>query len=195
MMINVGILLLRLIASSWRYSHIGSQPDKHVPSIIVFWHEHMLAGWHAHRYFKPRALVSKSKDGAILSKILHGWGIHTIRGSSSNSGKEALELVIDSLEAGMHIVMTPDGPRGPRQVFKPGASIASIRADVPIYLARIHELSCFTFNKSWDAFKLPLPFSRIEISYDVLRFTGNPNDKEEVSTFISACENTLKEKL
>lgn len=195
MMISVGILLLRLIASSWRYFYIGTKPEELAPSIIVFWHEHMLAGWHAHRYFRPRALVSKSKDGMILSKLLRNWGIDSIRGSSSTSGKEALEQVIESLKVGKHIVMTPDGPRGPRRVFKPGAAIASIRAEVPIYVARIQEHSCFAFSKSWDAFKFPLPFSKIYISYEVLRFTGNPLNKEEVSEFISYCENRLQDEL
>jgi len=195
MKIAVGIVLLRLLASTWRYGFKGPYPKKNEPCIIVFWHEHMLAGWHAHREIEPTGLVSMSKDGEILSPILQAWGIDTIRGSSSQSGKEALQQVVESLEQGKHIVMTPDGPRGPRQIFKAGAAIASIRAGVPIFMARIHEHSCFTFSTSWDAFKLPVPFAKIDISYEVLKFANNPNDKEDVSAFITVCETILKRKV
>ena len=172
-MIAIGIFFLRLLARTWRYELSGDIP---IPgsSIIAFWHENMLPGWHLHRGNQAIALVSKSNDGMILSRLLHQWGIGTIRGSSSKGGKEALTEGIEKIIEGHVLLLTPDGPRGPRRVFKPGAVIAAQRSKSPLFLARINVHSSFVFKKSWDKFVLPLPYSMISVSY--VRITLDTND-------------------
>ena len=110
MLIQAGLLLLRLIASTWKYTQSGTIPGAE-PSVIAFWHEYMLPGWHHHGNLHTIALVSQSKDGTILSRLLTQWGIKTIRGSSSNSGKEALAEAIEQVKNGSTLLLTPDGPR------------------------------------------------------------------------------------
>ena len=193
MLQSVGIIVLRILAFTWRYSIHGEQPLPLRTCIIVFWHEHMLAGWHAHRLMKSTALVSLSKDGEILSRILKGWGISTIRGSSSQAGKEALENMIEHLENGTSIMLTPDGPRGPRHIFKPGAAIASIRTNTPLFLTYIKEEHAVIFKKSWDQFKLPLPFSKVHLHYKKVTYIGDSNSKDLIADFIAECESIMKE--
>lgn len=190
MLISIGIILMRLIASTWRYSTSGEIP-RNMPSIIAFWHDSMLPGWHFHAEQKAIALVSQSKDGGILTRLLERWGIKTIRGSSSKSGKEALAEAVELVKQGHTLLLTPDGPRGPRHKFKPGAVIAAQRAGVPLYLARVSESSAYVFQKSWDMFRLPLPFASIHIDYCMLTISQNLTEKEYIDSVISECESLL----
>src|SRR3970040_2433381 len=54
--------------------------------IIAFWHGTMLLPWYIHRNGKVAALISKSKDGDLLAKLLRKWNYRVIRGSSSSGG-------------------------------------------------------------------------------------------------------------
>jgi lysophospholipid acyltransferase (LPLAT)-like uncharacterized protein len=65
-----------------------------------------------------------------------------------------------SLEAGRHVGFTIDGPRGPRYVAKPGPVILARRTGRPISVFHIGVERAHTFEKSWDLFQLPYPFSR-----------------------------------
>ncbi|MCE2755794.1 MAG: lysophospholipid acyltransferase family protein [Ignavibacteriae bacterium] len=190
MLIQAGLLLLRLIASTWRYTQNGKIPGTE-PSVIAFWHEYMLPGWHHHGNLHTIALVSQSKDGTILSRLLKHWGITTVRGSSSKSGKEALAEAIEQVKNGSTLLLTPDGPRGPRRIFKAGAVIAAQRAEVPLYLAKINESRVFVFQKSWDQFRLPLPFAKINIEYISISTPQNHTEKEYIDSVISECQALL----
>ncbi|MEN9828838.1 MAG: hypothetical protein RJA11_1454, partial [Bacteroidota bacterium] len=53
MLIQAGLLLLRLIASTWRYTQSGNIPGTE-PLVIAFWHEYMLPGWHHRRCARRR---------------------------------------------------------------------------------------------------------------------------------------------
>jgi lysophospholipid acyltransferase (LPLAT)-like uncharacterized protein len=188
--IPFGIFLIRMIASTWRYSTSGSIPQD-MPSIIAFWHESMLPGWHHHADKKSIALVSQSKDGSILTTLLEQWGITTVRGSSSSSGKQALAEAIEEVKNGSTLLLTPDGPRGPRRSMKAGAVIAAQRAGVPLYLARISESSTFIFHKSWDKFRVPLPFAKIHIDYCSIMISQDHTEKDYIDSVISECESLL----
>src|SRR4051812_5719618 len=89
-----------LLARTLRIHWHGKMPER---AIVMFWHGKMLAGWYAvrgqdGRATRPIALVSKSKDGAILSNVLSHWGYQLSRGSSKKRGMEALEEAIDRLK-------------------------------------------------------------------------------------------------
>ncbi len=60
------------------------------------------------------AMVSASRDGALLTHILGLFGAHPIRGSSSRRGPQALKEMVSHANRGYDLAITPDGPRGPR---------------------------------------------------------------------------------
>lgn len=135
--------------------------------VLMFWHGKMLAGWWLGRKKNFYGVVSQSKDGEILSKLLQSWGYRLIRGSSSRDSKEVMNQMVDVLKAGYNLAITPDGPRGPSQKMKIGGLIAAVRADKSIVLCGIRYNEKFVFN-SWDKFELPKPFSRVDV------FLANP---------------------
>jgi hypothetical protein len=108
-------------------------------------------------------LVSASKDGALLAKILENFGVQPVRGSSSRRGTQALRELKTWAERGYDLSITPDGPRGPRYVVADGAVALAQITGLPIVPAAYH-LNWKITLKSWDGFQIPLPFARCEIT-------------------------------
>jgi lysophospholipid acyltransferase (LPLAT)-like uncharacterized protein len=135
--------------------------------IVAFWHGGMLLGWFLHR---PRgggrvaALVSRSKDGALLDATLKKWGFSMIRGSSHIGGKEAMLLMEEEIRTGASLCITPDGPTGPRHQMKMGAIRLSQKTNVPLFLAGIG-IAQKKLLRSWDQFEIPLPWSHAAVVY------------------------------
>jgi len=92
-----------------------------VPVIFVFWHGHLLPLLHTHRGEGVSALVSRHRDGGTVAGVLHRMGYRTVRGSSTRGGASGLRGLVREARAGRDLAVTPDGPQGPRGVFKPGA--------------------------------------------------------------------------
>lgn len=155
-------LLLRLLAATWRVSIHGSKPTE--PCVVAFWHDEMLPVWHVFRTCNAAGLTSSSSDGDLLAQLLRDWNYTVIRGSSSQGGREALSAMVGA--AAKHVVLvTPDGPRGPRHICKPGAIIAAQRARVPLVLCRVRIRRATVLQKSWDRFRIPHPFTAIKIVF------------------------------
>jgi len=88
---------------------------------------------------------------------------HVIRGSASHTGARALRDYYEALTK--HAIspsITPDGPKGPRFVFKPGAILLSQMSQRPILPMAYVASRATLFN--WDKFVIPWPFSRIVIA-------------------------------
>ncbi|HOM65259.1 MAG TPA: lysophospholipid acyltransferase family protein [Ignavibacteriales bacterium] len=152
--------------------------------VIAFWHDEMLAGWYYNKKFNPVALISPSKDGDIMTKILIDWGYEVVRGSSNESGKEALNLIVDKIQTGKNFCLTPDGPKGPYHRFKAGAFVAAKRGEVPLILMKVRYEKYYTFNKSWDKFKLPKVFSKVYVHYSSPICIDKEATREEVNSTI-----------
>jgi len=111
------------------------------------------------RQAKLAAIVSASKDGGIVARILEHFGVEPVRGSSSRRGPQALLELTSWAEQGYDLAITPDGPRGPRYITQPGViSLAQLTGlpIVPISYSYRWKLS----TRSWDRFQVPIPFSR-----------------------------------
>ncbi len=162
---------------SLRFKWIGEPlPEK---CIVAFWHAQMLAGWWIARH-DAVALVSKSKDGEYLNTILRKWSYRSVRGSSSVSGKEALDEAIEMMHEGRskRLVITPDGPRGPREVFKRGVFIASQELSLPLFFLSIEYKNAMTLPRSWDKFQIPYPFSSVTITPHLIDIGDFPSEPE-----------------
>ena len=186
---NIAVNLFRLLASTWRIKVKGVPAS---PAVVVFWHGQMLPAWKVFSGKNPRAVVSMSKDGQILSDLLEKWGFTLIRGSSSKGGKEVLDKASTAAKE-HYLLMTPDGPRGPIYEFKAGAAVAAMRSGAPLYLCSVKNSREKIFERSWDKFKLPLPFAKIEIEYSDPINIPSSATREEVDTIISEAQRKMRE--
>lgn len=163
---NIGIKilpsLLNLLIKSLKIEIENSGTLNSENYVLMFWHGKMLCGWWLGKNKNFFGVVSQSKDGEILSRLLLKWKYKLIRGSSSKDSKEVMNQMVEVLKSGFSLAITPDGPRGPREKMKIGGLIAAVRSNKPVVLCGIHYEKKIVFN-SWDKFELPKPFSKVLI--------------------------------
>lgn len=138
--------------------------ERNQPKIFAFWHNRILMMPYLYERFCPGRrmlmLVSRSRDGEFITRIMNRFGIDGVRGSSSRGGSGALREMVRELEkkSARDIGITPDGPRGPKGKVQDGVlavAEASGRPIIPVttHLSRKWELP------SWDRFQIPQPGS------------------------------------
>lgn len=108
-------------------------------------------------------LTSASRDGGLLSEVVRWFGVESVRGSSSRRGASAIRELQAVLDSGSDVIVTPDGPRGPRYNLAPGLVYLSQKTGIPI--VRVDsEYSRYWELKNWDRFRIPKPFARVTVS-------------------------------
>jgi lysophospholipid acyltransferase (LPLAT)-like uncharacterized protein len=117
----------------------------------------------------PHVLISKSRDGAVVAWTCRWLGLSTVRGSAKNAAKTKIKgggkagrEILDAIDQGGCIVITPDGPRGPRQRVPIGPIRLAKISGAPILPCTFAVARRRQFN-SWDHFVVPLPFGRGQI--------------------------------
>jgi lysophospholipid acyltransferase (LPLAT)-like uncharacterized protein len=160
--------------------------------VIAFWHGTMIIPWFYFRKHKMSALVSGSKDGELLFRVLNKWKYNVQRGSSSKGGKDALQKLIDLAAEKYSLAITPDGPGGPVFKMKPGAVIVSKKSQIPLVMVGIGIDKKWTL-KSWDSFEVPKFFSRINMVASNPITISNALTYDETSEKILECEKILNQ--
>lgn len=149
------------LARSWRLRVTGPVPAG--PGVLIFWHGDMLPVLIRLAYQNHIALVSLSRDGSLITRLLESWGYTTVRGSSSKGGREAAFQLVPAARERL-VVITPDGPRGPRHEMKAGAIVTARKAEVPLTLCRVR-CRWAIHGSNWDRFLIPLPFARVDLEF------------------------------
>src|SRR2546422_10081065 len=90
--------------------------------------------------------------------MVRRFGAAVIRGSSTHTGARALRDYYQALvKDNVSPVITPNGPRGPRFKFKPGALLLAQMSGLPI-LPMAYAASRVRLIK-WDTLVSPVPFA------------------------------------
>ncbi len=159
--------------------------------VLAFWHGTMLIPWYMHRNQNVGALVSKSKDGDLLTAVLKKWNYNVVRGSSHSGGKEALNILLDFAKAGHPVLITPDGPTGPARKMKAGAVVTAKKSDLPLFLVGVGIEKKHILN-SWDSFQIPKLFSKVCVIYSGPVYIDNSLTYDETNNIISELEIKLE---
>ena len=144
------------------FSHYRRRLERGEPLLIAFWHNQglLMPFVYFGKWGKIRIIVSRSRDGALISSLLWWFGILSVRGSSSKGGIQALrELLKLAKDGSTSLVFTPDGPKGPIYEAKEGVAYLVKRTGKPLYLLSV-AYSRFRECGSWDKFRIPLPFGK-----------------------------------
>jgi hypothetical protein len=138
------------------------------PTVVACWHNELFCFPALREDTHWVAIVSASKDGEILARVLERLGIGTARGSSSRRGLAALRQAVRAMREGggrVNGFVTVDGPRGPRHEVKDGVLLLAAKAGAVLVPARVRCSRAFVFRKAWDRFELPLPFSTCRVIF------------------------------
>ncbi|HVY22902.1 MAG TPA: lysophospholipid acyltransferase family protein [Steroidobacteraceae bacterium] len=200
LLVWIAYSIVELLWRSGRIRVIGEQHWKSEAlaqgiAIPVCWHQHLLI---CARYsvskrvpLKSGFLVSPSLDGEAPTWLAEMYGATVIRGSSTHTGSRAVRQLYKAIRKDkLSPLITPDGPRGPRFVFKPGALFVAQLAEVPVVPLAFAAKPAKVF-RTWDRFVLPSPFARIVIA------VGEPViiARELTAEQVDAMQETMSQKM
>ena len=168
--IRLAVFLIRALTATLRFEIVDeggiiANPPKE-PLLYAFWHNRLLLIAPIFRHLFPHrpvvALISRSRDGELITRIVAHFRIGTARGSTSRKGGIAIRELLRRVEAGCDAAITPDGPRGPRYRVKQGIVQAAQLSGASIVPLTYH-LGWKKELRSWDRFQVPLPFSTCRV--------------------------------
>ena len=133
----VGYQIIQMLRRTMTWRTEGSE---HVNRLFAEEKRVILAFWHAQQLMMPLAipgleahvLISQHRDGELIRRIVARFGLDAVRGSSTRGGAEAFRQLIRLGRSGGNLVLTPDGPKGPRQVAKVGVVQLARATGLPI---------------------------------------------------------------
>ena len=171
-LIAFGHRLLQVWARTLRFTiddraHvIGVPPNERY--IGALWHNRLLLLPFVIKKFLPdrrgAALISASRDGALLADLVERFDFEVVRGSSSRQGASAIRQLSDIIASGKDVVITPDGPRGPAYELGQGIVYLAQQSGAAVVPINMEYSSCWRV-KSWDRFILPKPFSKVRVTF------------------------------
>jgi len=162
------------------------------PAIGSFWHYSIFFSMFFMRKKSGVAMVSASRDGEFVNRIVRKMGYETVRGSRKKGGVQAIKGLIRHMREGKNAAIVADGSQGPERIVQAGCIVLASRAGAPI-LPMLWSCSRYKRFGSWDRTALPLPFSKIDFFY------GEPLDvppkikSEEVEKYRIILENRLND--
>lgn len=160
---DAGKGLVTVLGKTWRISRIRPQTGiGNRRTLYAFWHGNQLPLLFTNRNRGVTVMVSRSRDGGLVASLLQSMGFRTVRGSSSSGGIQAASLLVRALRHGSGAI-TPDGPRGPREVPKQGMFRIAGKAQVSITAMGAAAWPALRLG-SWDRFLIPLPGSRVAVA-------------------------------
>lgn len=164
--------IVRLILKTSQVEVVGREHfyetvKKH-PTIIMLWHNRIVLcpnffGEYMDRSSNYTAYVSNSRDGEWLALATESYpNGYTIRVPKFDKHKSLREF-IKTLKKSI-VLITPDGPIGPKYKIKPGVILAAGLSKAQIFPFS-WSASKYWKLPSWDNMIIPKPFGKIIIGY------------------------------
>ena len=166
---RAGAWLVRILGWTWRVRISNDAAVRRLrsagqPILFSLWHAHILPLLYVHRGEGVVVMISEHADGELVAQVAERLGFGTVRGSTSRGAARALLEAARVVRDGRDLAITPDGPRGPAKSIAPGLAVLAQRTGAPVIGAVVHASSAWRL-KSWDAFLIPRPFSRVHVAY------------------------------
>lgn len=173
------------------YERKQGREVKGTPIVLCLWHDELFPLIYLQNDLDIVCIVSESKDGAILEKLMRKLGLRTASGSSRRGGLKALLQAAKMMKDGtVHGCITVDGPMGPRHKAKDGALLLAQKAHAKIVPVRLDMKKSFKF-RSWDRFQIPLPFSEVRVIFGEGFFVT----EELTEKYLNECHRRLEKEL
>lgn len=164
---SIVVFIIRMIFKTTRLEYIGDSlercpfadtgADRFLYSV---WHDSVIPPLFCAVEHNSVALISQHRDADTIEAMLKAAGMGAIRGSTTRGGATAIKKLI-KLAEGKHVVITPDGPRGPHHTMKPGIVFLASHSGRPVIPTAFTASSYWKFQGSWTSIWIPKPFSRV----------------------------------
>lgn len=152
----------------WRvsgFNNIENLLNNNSSFIIAYWHGNMFIPYYRLAKHHFHILAGFHRDAELGVNIGEKLGWKFLRGSSSQNGSEVFQQIVKLLSKPNNVLaITPDGPKGPAKIPKPGTVRAAQKTGVPIIPAAGCSRRSWGFT-NWDTFHVAKPFTRIELKF------------------------------
>jgi lysophospholipid acyltransferase (LPLAT)-like uncharacterized protein len=187
--------ILRAVAATLRREDVGLEHPRGVlqrgeRAIVAFWHGRLLMMPFVYPGEPTAILISQHRDGEVIARVAERLGLSVVRGSATRGAARAFREMLQLLRSGRHAVITPDGPRGPRQRVKPGVVELARLSGMPILPVAFGAWPRKTLQ-SWDRFLVPLPFGRGVYVWGAPIYVPADADREALRRFQQAVQDRL----
>ena len=181
----LGFFIMRLFWLSYKKNYHFIDAPIEEQCMAITWHGELFISpqvyRHLRKHHKTSAIISQHHDGDLIANILNFFNIVPLRGSSKRGAKAVLLSAIKSLRDGYSVMISPDGPRGPRHSMSDGAVALAKKTNIPLMVVNFKANSYWQLN-SWDKFTIPKPFTTLEIYHQILDISSM--EKEEAKIFL-----------
>ncbi|MBU2743478.1 MULTISPECIES: lysophospholipid acyltransferase family protein [Acidithiobacillus] len=176
--------LIRGISATLRWEEFGDAQVRQLivagkPFILAFWHGRGVMITEAYRRVGGRdidVLISEHRDGELIAMTLAYWGYSAIRGSTRRGAVKGGRGMLKAALSGRTLAITPDGPRGPREVLQKGVIDLARISGLPIIPVSYSARRARRFS-SWDGFLLPRLATRLVVTWgEALYIPRNADD-------------------
>jgi lysophospholipid acyltransferase (LPLAT)-like uncharacterized protein len=180
-------IILHALFRTCRITVIGKENEDQFlrhgkPILFVSWHQGLIYFPFHFRHLNGVAMVSHSKDGEIIARILKLFGLRSARGSSSKGGKRALGVMINIINREQCSGgLTADAPRGPFGIAKIGIVKLAKETGLPLIPVMWWANRKIMAN-NWDKTLLPLPFAHIVFFYDTPFYVPSDATREQMES-------------
>jgi lysophospholipid acyltransferase (LPLAT)-like uncharacterized protein len=193
----LGYLLIHFFWFSARKRFHGiKNKQKGGQYVVVSWHAELLMIPVFYNYLrkgtgqKASVIVSKHFDGEMLAKLFEYLHIKPMRGSTKKGAKEVLFAALRTAKEGNDILISPDGPRGPRHHLHNGAIAIALKMKLPVMILNYKPKSYWQLN-SWDRMIIPKPFTQLDFYYQEYSIEGMEMDEAKEYIQTKMMEHTL----
>ena len=167
-----GRCMAAYVALVARTVRVSGPPVNQGQAIFAFWHENNLLSTVAARRLRhdqnPVVFSTRGFRGIVMNTMLSSLGADALtlpdegaatRGEATSLSREMARLG----RGGRTLVVSCDGPFGPRRVVKPGVLIVARESGLPIQPWAVATRPPFRLKRRWDRMILPLPFGQLRV--------------------------------
>lgn len=184
---SLGVFALKLLYKTTRVEihladpiHDPYNPDRESECIYSVWHDLLLFPLFINRPRSIAAVVGRHRDGDYVSNILKALKLKAIRGSSSRGGTEAILQAVEEVKD-HSLVITPDGPRGPRRKLKQGCVFIAAQTGIPVVATAFSASRSWKPMGSWTDLVIPKPFSKVYAVTSEPFYVPKNSTREEIA--------------
>jgi len=187
-------ILMRIIWYTTRKKfHYITEIDER-QHVCVTWHGELLmspqAYRHIHKKHPASAIISSHFDGALIARTLEFLKIRPLRGSTRKGARQVLLQAFKSIKSGEEVLITPDGPKGPRHTMSDGAVGIALKSKLPIFVMNYTAQNYWQLG-SWDKFVIPKPFTQVDFYMQSLSLDGMTHEEAKAYLLAKMLEHTI----
>lgn len=193
------VFVIRMIFKTTRLEFVGDSLDRcpfadtgDERFLYSVWHDSVIPPLFCAVQHNSSALISQHRDADTIEAMLKAAGMGAIRGSTTRGGASAIKKLI-KLAEGKHVVITPDGPRGPHHKMKAGIVFLASHSGRAIIPNAFSASSMWKFQGSWTSIWIPKPFARVYYLVGEPIYVPADISREDMNSYADLVQQKMEE--